>query len=100
MFASNAFAADAFWVGTIYKVIPTSSGDTLLQLDPVANLAAGTSVNERCRVAIVGTDPGANQMLATVLTALSLGKYISVLTPDEPTMAFSQDISRVVLVNE
>ena len=95
--ALPCFAA-SWWYGSVYKVENYPNGAVKLQMDPSTTQIPTPDYRGKLRI-----DPdaiGANQMLATILTAISLNKEISVYTDGEPDSVHTELIRGIVLVNE
>ncbi len=93
MFAGNVFAE--FYTCLVSKVLPYSDGQIRMQLLPGTGETRFTNM---VRVAIDPADPGAKNMYATILTAISLGTEITVNCATVPTWDPIKKITTVGLV--
>ena len=79
--------ANAVWFGAkIVQVVPNAGGDG----DVTVQIVAGANENrfsktEFSRVVINGSDAGANKIMATALTAITLDVEITVNVPNRPS---------------
>ena len=80
---ANATAA-AFYNCIINKVTPKPNGNVTLVIAPGAT---ETRFTGKAQAQIDQNDPGAKNMLATVLTAVSLNKNIRLFLADPPSLA-------------
>lgn len=86
VFAPNTYAE--WYVATVEQVVPRATGDVFVQIKPAPsetgfcenNVVAG----QLSRIIIDASDPGANALLATFLTALTMGKQVTVDVPSPP----------------
>ncbi len=90
---SAAAHAQTTYLCTIVQVVPWATGETRVQvtgnaafLDPISRLY----VNE--------TDAGANRMVATLLTAVSLGQQITIGVTGTPSWNTPLPLAYVALV--
>jgi len=81
----------------ITKITPESAtGDVIIQVKPGKNEDAFTG---KARVMLVGTDPGTNRALATLLTAVSLNAEVIVEVANPPSSDDIQVITSVGLIS-
>ena len=79
--ASNAFAG--WYSAQLFKVLPQSNGDVVIQINPGVDEVGFTEAPSRIK--IDRDDVGGNRILATILTAGSLNKEVRVNVPNPPT---------------
>lgn len=95
MFASNAYAT--WYRVSITNVIPRPAGNVDLKFVPGEGI---DSFSGKCVAHIDETDAGANQMLATILTAVSLNKELTINLEFYPSVSANQPILGVGLAVE
>ena len=81
LIASNAFAG--WYSAQLFKVLPQSNGDVVIQINPGVDEVGFTEAPSRIK--IDRDDVGGNRILATILTAGSLNKEVRVNVPNPPT---------------
>ena len=81
LIASNAFAG--WYSAQLFKVLPQSNGDVVIQINPGVDEVGFTDAPSRIK--IDRDDVGGNRILATILTAGSLNKEVRVNVPNPPT---------------
>jgi len=96
LMVSEAFAA-SWWYGSVFKVENYPNGTIKFQMDPSATQVP--TPLERSRLVISPGKAGSNQMMATILTAVSLGLEISVYTDFEPDNLHQEEVLGLVVVN-
>ena len=80
----------------IKKIGPESaSGDVIIQVKPGNNEDGFTG---KANVMLVGTDPGTNRAMATLLTAVSLNAEIIINLANPPSIDDIQVPTRVTLI--
>ena len=93
--ATNALADK--YRARITKITPESAtGDVIIQVKPGKNEDAFTG---KARVMLVGTDPGTNRALATLLSAVSLNAEVIVEVANPPSSVDIQVITSVGLIS-
>ena len=75
-------ASAAWYKCVVVQVVPWSDGEVRLQLQPGTN---ETNFSGTVRMYIDTTQPGGKNMLATILTAISLGSEITAESETVPT---------------
>jgi hypothetical protein len=94
-FVLGSATAQATWYTCkVAGIVPWSSGDTRIQLDPGTG---ETRFAERARVNIPAAAVGGNKMVAALLTAISLGYEVTVECTNAPSWGTIQDITGVNL---
>jgi hypothetical protein len=93
MFTANASAA--WYQCIVYKALPRSDGEVRLQLEPGTG---ETAFSGYVRMYIDTTQPGGKNMLATILTAISLGAEVTVQSENVPAWDPIEEITAVGLV--
>lgn len=75
----------------VVNVVPRAenNGDVFIQVEPAEG---ETRFNEKSRVIIDGTSPGASRLLTVMMSGLLLNKTVSVLVDDPPSFASPQII--------
>jgi hypothetical protein len=77
---SFSLASAGFYESSLVKITPISgTGDVNVQFDSVNGEWSGTA-----RGTVVASDPGANTIIATLLTALSLGYNVTIQMDNTP----------------
>ena len=76
LFAAGAVAAPGYQC-VVVKVLPEDGGDVILQVQPGPNEERFTGL---ARLRIDGQAPGANRLLACILTGISMGTTITLTT--------------------
>jgi len=96
---STAFSTNVLAQNYRMKVkkvrVESASGDVILQVKP-GNKEKNFS--GKARVMLIGTDPGTNRAMATILTAVSLQAEITVDVANPPSYVDIQVISSTSLV--
>lgn len=93
LMGSQAFAG--WYQAKIFKIISKSDGDVIIHFDPGAEETAFT---ERSQGKIILDTPGANKMLATILTAVSLDIEVTIGFDYVPSWADQQEPIGVGLI--
>ena len=86
----------AFYACVVSKVIPYANGDVAVQFTPGTGETRFTGT---VRGILDADDPGANKILAVLLTACSMGLEVNVSMDDVPSWAVIQIIKAVSMVN-
>ena len=79
----------------IVYVNPRANGTVMIQFDPGTNEDAFV---EKSRAYVKPSDIGANKLLATILTAVSLGQEVAIEVDTVPSWAVPQAILAVGMV--
>lgn len=97
LFALLGSAAYADWYRVkVFQVVPRAdTGDVFVQILPGATETAFT---EKSRGVIFNTEPGANKVMAVLLTSIALDAEITVEMAAVPTWATPQVITATGLV--
>jgi hypothetical protein len=90
---SAAAHAQTTYLCTVVQVVPWSTGETRVQVTGNAAFADTTS-----RVYVDAADAGANKMVATLLTAVSLGQQVTIGITGTPSWATPLRVQYVGLV--
>jgi len=100
MFLFAVTNASAAWYGAkITNVTPRPDGAVSLKFINGTGENSCTEPTGVCRAEINPNDPGAKNMLATVLTAVSLNAEVTISLANPPTNAF-QDVNGISLTIE
>lgn len=93
IFTANAYAGT--YICIVTEVQPWSDGEVRLKVLPAPT---GGGFTGEARLTIDTSQPGGKNMLATVLTAVSLGSEISVKCDEDPAWNPMRPINAVGLV--
>ena len=97
--ASFAFSANAFAGKYRVQIIRLStdsvSGDVVLQIKPGKNETAFTG---KSRAMLLGSDPGTDRTMATILTAITINAELIISVTNPPTFDDIQTISEATLI--
>lgn len=92
VFSFSAASAASWYTASIYNITPKSDGDGDVFVQ-FSSTATPPQWDGLARGLIDATEPGANTMIATLLTALSLGYDITIRMENTPSFDTPQVIT-------